>query len=95
MVDYVIDIGDTPEFLRLMARRRAIRRRDGARNWALLRDLENPRHWSESYHIAPICADDLEVLCNVTDTVPDPEPHVTEVTARARDLIVKARTEDT
>ena len=33
-------------------RRRAIRRRDGARNWALLRDLENPRLWSESYHIA-------------------------------------------
>lgn len=52
MVDYVIDIGDTPEFLRLMARRRASRRRNGARNWALLRDLENPRHWSESYHIA-------------------------------------------
>ena len=24
----------------------------GARNWALLRDLENPDHWSESYHIA-------------------------------------------
>ena len=52
MVDYVIDIGDTPEFLRLMARRRASRRRNGARNWALLRDLENPDHWSESYHIA-------------------------------------------
>ena len=40
------------DMLRLMARRRAIRRRDGARNWALLRDLENPDHWSESYHIA-------------------------------------------
>lgn len=52
MVDYVIDLADTPRFLRLMARRRAIRRRDGARNWALLRDLENPDHWSESYHIA-------------------------------------------
>ena len=52
MVDYVIAHADTAEFLRLMARRRAIRRRDGARNWALLRDLENPDHWSESYHIA-------------------------------------------
>lgn len=52
MVDYIIDPVDTPEFLRLMARRRAIRRRDGARNWSLLRDLENPRIWSESYHIA-------------------------------------------
>ncbi|HRO16370.1 MAG TPA: MFS transporter, partial [Paracoccus sp. (in: a-proteobacteria)] len=52
MVDYQIASDDTAEFLRLMARRRAIRRRDGARNWALLRDLENPELWSESYHIA-------------------------------------------
>lgn len=52
MVDYVIDQKDVPEFLRLMALRRNIRRRDGARNWALLRDLERPGHWSESYHIA-------------------------------------------
>ncbi|WP_022705887.1 MFS transporter [Paracoccus zeaxanthinifaciens] len=52
MVDYQIDQGDVPEFLRLMRQRRAIRRRDGARNWALLRDLEHPDRWSESYHIA-------------------------------------------
>lgn len=52
MVDYRIDQPDVPEFLRLMQRRRAIRRRDGARNWALLRDLEHPDQWSESYHIA-------------------------------------------
>ena len=36
----------------LMGLRRNIRRRDGARNWALLRDLEHPDLWSESYHIA-------------------------------------------
>lgn len=52
MVDYEIDQKDVPEFLRLMALRRKVRRRDGARGWALLRDLENPRHWTESYHIA-------------------------------------------
>ncbi|WP_134726439.1 MFS transporter [Paracoccus luteus] len=52
MVDYRIAPRDTPAFLRLMALRRNIRRRDGARNWALLRDLENPETWSESYHIA-------------------------------------------
>ena len=52
MVDYNIDQNDVPEFLRLMAKRRAIRRRDGARGWVLLRDLEHPDHWSESYHIA-------------------------------------------
>ncbi|MDO5622133.1 MAG: MFS transporter [Paracoccus sp. (in: a-proteobacteria)] len=52
MVDYQIDPADVPQFLALMQRRRAIRRRDGARNWALLRDLEHPQMWSESYHIA-------------------------------------------
>lgn len=52
MVDYQIAQKDTPDFLRLMRQRRNIRRRDGARNWALLRDLEHPDLWSESYHIA-------------------------------------------
>ena len=52
LIDYRINQKDVPEFLRLMARRRDIRRRDGARNWALLRDLEHPEMWSESYHIA-------------------------------------------
>lgn len=52
MVDYRIAQKDTAEFLRLMGLRRNIRRRDGARNWALLRDLEHPDLWSESYHIA-------------------------------------------
>ncbi|WP_299361394.1 MFS transporter [uncultured Paracoccus sp.] len=52
MVQYLVDQDDVPAFLRLMARRRIIRRRDGARNWALLRDLEHPERWTESYHIA-------------------------------------------
>jgi len=52
MIDYRIAQEDVPEFLDLMAQRRNIRRRDGARGWALLRDLENPNLWSESYHIA-------------------------------------------
>lgn len=52
MIDYEIDQKDMSEFLELMSRRRTIRRRDGARNWSLLRDLENPEMWSESYHIA-------------------------------------------
>ena len=52
MVDYHIAPDDVQEFLRLMRLRRNIRRRDGARNWAMLRDLEHPEHWTESYHIA-------------------------------------------
>ena len=51
MVDYQVDQSDVPAFLGLMAQRRRIRIRDGARQWALLRDLENPDVWTESYHV--------------------------------------------
>ena len=51
MIDYRIDQADIPEFLALMAARRHIRIRDGARQWALLRDLEHPETWTESYHV--------------------------------------------
>lgn len=51
MVDYVVDQSDVPDFLAAMRRRRRIRLRDGARQWALLRDLENPEIWTESYHV--------------------------------------------
>jgi len=49
-VDYEIDDHDVPEFLKLMGERRRIRIRDGARNWALMRDLEKPGSWTETYH---------------------------------------------
>ena len=51
MVDYHIAQADIAEFLVLMAARRRIRIRDGARQWGLLRDLENPDIWVESYHV--------------------------------------------
>jgi MFS family permease len=50
MIEYIIKDEDTAAFLEAMAERRRIRRRNGARNWALSRDLENPRVWMESYH---------------------------------------------
>ena len=34
-----------------MSLRRRVRIRDGAQQWALLRDLHRPEHWSESYHV--------------------------------------------
>ena len=37
-------------FLTAMAERRRIRRRNGARRWALLRDLSDPQLWIERYH---------------------------------------------
>ena len=51
MVDYEIAQEDVPTFLAAMRQRRRIRIRDGAQQWTLLRDLEFPDHWSESYHV--------------------------------------------
>jgi MFS family permease len=51
MVDFTIDEADVPRFLELMADRRRIRIRDGAGQWTLLRDMENPDIWTESYHV--------------------------------------------
>lgn len=50
MIDYIIAEEDVPEFLSVMAERRRVRIRDGAGHWALMRDLENPEVWTESYH---------------------------------------------
>ena len=51
MVEYDIAQEDTPEYLKAMVERRRVRIRDGARQWALLRDLERPNIWTESYHV--------------------------------------------
>ncbi|RWC62039.1 MFS transporter [Mesorhizobium sp.] len=50
MIEYIIRDEDVPEFLAIMAERGRVRRRDGARNWTLARDLENPAVWIEHYH---------------------------------------------
>ncbi|SMD17381.1 MFS transporter [Rhizobium sp. RU36D] len=50
LIDYEIRDQDLPEFLKVMVERRRIRIRDGARNWTLMRDLENPDIWTETYH---------------------------------------------
>jgi MFS family permease len=51
MIDYEIDDSDLVEFLKIMSERRRIRLRDGAQNWSLMRDLENPDIWTEMYHV--------------------------------------------
>jgi hypothetical protein len=48
-IEYLIREEDILEFLAAMSERRRIRRRDGARNWMLLRDLSNPELWIERY----------------------------------------------
>ena len=49
-IEYIIREEDELAFLRAMADRRRVRRRDGARHWTLLRDLADPRIWVERYH---------------------------------------------
>jgi len=48
-ITYIIRTEDIPVFLNTMTERRRIRRRDGARHWALLRDLAQPDRWVETY----------------------------------------------
>ncbi|UXN05930.1 MFS transporter [Bartonella sp. HY761] len=51
MIDYNISEENEEAFLSAMEERRRIRLRDGARHWTLMRDLENPELWTESYHM--------------------------------------------
>lgn len=51
-IEWIIDEADIVPFLQAMAERRRIRRRDGAHQWALLRDLHDPRLWVERYKTA-------------------------------------------
>ena len=48
-IEFLIREEDVVAFLSVMAERRRIRRRDGARHWTLLRDLTNPELWIERY----------------------------------------------
>ena len=50
-IEYRIARDDVPAFLAAMSERRRIRRRDGARHWALMRDLGEPDLWVERYHV--------------------------------------------
>ncbi len=48
-IEYRVKAADLGSFLDTMTERRRIRRRDGARGWTLLRNLEDPDLWYESY----------------------------------------------
>ncbi|TCQ11644.1 putative MFS family arabinose efflux permease [Rhizobium sp. PP-F2F-G36] len=51
MIDYEIDPADVEAFLSIMTERRRVRIRDGAGQWTLMRDLERPEIWTETYHV--------------------------------------------
>lgn len=48
-IEYIIDSENVAAFLDAMIDRKRIRRRDGARRWTLMRDLEHPEIWIESF----------------------------------------------
>jgi MFS family permease len=50
-VEYLIDEADVPAFMELMFERRRIRRRDGARQWTLLHNLEQTSQWIERFEL--------------------------------------------
>jgi MFS family permease len=64
-VEYRIREDDADEFLALMAERRRIRRRDGARHWHLLRDLAEPEVWIERYD-TPTWLDYVRMVQRIT-----------------------------
>jgi MFS family permease len=49
-IEHRIAEPDVADFLTVMSERRRIRRRDGARQWTLLRDLAEATLWVERYH---------------------------------------------
>ncbi len=72
-IEYVVREEDALEFLRRMAERRRIRRRDGARNWRVLRDLADPQLWIERYE-TPTWLDYVRLNSRLTQddaTVPE------------------------
>ncbi len=50
-VEYQIKTESIAEFMPLIAQRRRIRRRDGAHEWTLLRDLQQPEIWVERFEM--------------------------------------------
>ena len=50
-VEYLIEDEDVPAFTELMYERRRIRRRDGARQWTLLHNLEQTNQWIERFEL--------------------------------------------
>jgi MFS family permease len=51
MIEYRIAAGDVAAFLAEMSERRRVRRRDGAYDWTLLRDLGEADLWIERYRV--------------------------------------------
>ena len=64
-VEYEIADEAIREFVAAMAERQRIRRRDGAHHWTLMRDLENPRIWVETFEM-PTWADYVRLHMRAT-----------------------------
>jgi MFS family permease len=48
-IEYYVDAGNVPAFIKAINRYGRIRRRDGAYQWGIFRDLENPHRYLETF----------------------------------------------
>jgi MFS family permease len=80
-IDYRIPLDNVDAFLNLMARRRQVQRRVGARNWSLLRDLQEPAHWTETFR-TPTWADYLRLNHRLTAEDKELEERLRELHTR-------------
>ncbi len=95
-VEYLVAPADAPAFTALMAKRKSNLRRDGARRWSLLQDLERPNRWIERFqrptwgdcirHHQRVTTADLEVEQAVSALLQDGvPPKTTYLVARRTD----------
>lgn len=85
-IEYVIREEDVLEFLSAMAERRRIRKRDGAMNWMLLRDLGDSHIWMERFttptwleyirHNNRMTQDDANILQRLRELHQGPNPPI-------------------
>lgn len=105
MVEYKVAEDALPAFLKAMHRRRKMRFRNGARHWSLMRDLENPSLWQETYHLPNwteyvryhqrTTGADADISARVRETLqPGTKPVVHRMIERSTDWTANARGEE-
>lgn len=87
-IEYRIDPANWLDFERAMRARQRIRKRDGARNWALWQDVTDRTRWVESYRVAN-WAEYVRHNSRRTEADRDNMDELTRLNARSAGLIVR------
>lgn len=88
-IEYRVAAANAVEFMSVMRQLRRLRRRDGARDWSLMQDIDDPTLWIERFH-SPTWRDYVHRL---TRPVAGDEPIRTRVQQLAdpRATVIKRR----